>query len=814
MPGGDCKDYSKYHDRADSNGDIISSWAENVSAGHFRCTICNSSALTFNRGMVSFNQHAGGKVHRENIKKTDKYRKQLSISQSFKAVNEETEVERELNKKIQNLEIDIVRRCSSHNVPLRFVSCLTDLLETHLSNDNAKDIVQGLKLKETKARYVAQHGIAKTYLEETIQKLQTCDAFSIGFDESEMNKVHEMEILVMIANKKEGIELRHYRTVALDGTDAETISNTIIEQLQDDNINWKQKLISLMTDGCPTMQGCASGVKKRIIDQAPQIIDFGSCNGHHIGNAARHACSEIHVTNDYDKLCEVFIDVIYDIGGAPGKGLKKKEAFERLAKEKGREVVPFASYGGTRFRGYTNCIIPILHNWESIIDYYSNVGNPTDRQKKLIDFFVTKEFESLLKLNFIMAATKDVMEAIDYFEVRENKIHLARAKMETVLRTQLMKFMKKSVVDKIDDDGKVCKRTGNELLLINLDEDSNFLSKNSVFIGQKCSQIIRDLGLEPSYPQLDWFFKMVFDFYTTLVTKMIGYFSIGLRSIELEYMDAFSPNNRRSADTFDKILFLGGSFTKVLNNIRPHDGFDKLRKEVELYQVDEEVRKIDPNLSYNNYWMKVEEITEGSEKWVVYEVLPRFARALGTPFNSGSEMERGFSKQSDILRDPKRNGLKHETLDTCLQIRFGMESKETVSKCSHSNCSNCCKCHCNLAEISDKMRENCSNAYRTLKSVEQSKKNDTIDVQQESENEGLKKRLNKFKESLSKRSTFYQAQPRNKKQVLTDKNAAMEERKRQAEVNNNFNKPGPSKKKKIPIRKHRDIDSDVIVDNI
>ena len=74
-----------------------------------------------------------------------------------------------------------------------------------------------------------------------------------------------------------------------------------------------------------------------------------------------------------------------------------------------------------------------------------------------------------------------------------------------------------------------------------------------------------------------------------------------------------------SSDTFDKILFLGGSFTKVLNNIRPHDGFDKLRKEVELYQVDEEVRKIDPNLSYNNYWMKVEEITEGSEEWVVYE---------------------------------------------------------------------------------------------------------------------------------------------------------------------------------------------------
>ena len=64
---------------------------------------------------------------------------------------------------------------------------------------------------------------------------------------------------------------------------------------------------------------------------------------------------------------------------------------------------------------------------------------------------ITASSSVLLKLNFIMAATKDLVDAIDYFETRENKIHLMRTKMESVLRTQLLKFLMKSVVDKIEE---------------------------------------------------------------------------------------------------------------------------------------------------------------------------------------------------------------------------------------------------------------------------------------------------------------------------------------------------------------------------
>ena len=44
-------------------------------------------------------------------------------------------------------------------------------------------------------------------------------------------------------------------------------------------------------------------------------------------------------------------------------------------------------------------------------------------------------------------------------------------------------------------------------------------------------------------------------------------------------------------------------------------------------------------------------------------------------------MDRGFSKQSDALRDVKRNRMTHGSLDAHLQIRCGVDSVETCERC-------------------------------------------------------------------------------------------------------------------------------------
>lgn len=51
--------------------------------------------------------------------------------------------------------------------------------------------------------------IARTYHQETVQLIRESEAFSLGFDESEMNKREEMEIVVKMAHREHGIITRH-----------------------------------------------------------------------------------------------------------------------------------------------------------------------------------------------------------------------------------------------------------------------------------------------------------------------------------------------------------------------------------------------------------------------------------------------------------------------------------------------------------------------------------------------------------------------------------------------------------------------------
>ena len=153
----------------------------------------------------------------------------------------------------------------------------------------------------------------------TISKLKVCDGFSIGFDESEVNKESECETMVILSLKETGIELRHYRTIDLYATDAETIVNSLLDQMDEDQVPWRTRLIAPMTDGCNTMAGHLTGVKKRLAAAVPDLKDLGSCNDHHIGNAAQKGVESFD-----EDVKEVLVNVYFDLGGAKGKGLKKK----------------------------------------------------------------------------------------------------------------------------------------------------------------------------------------------------------------------------------------------------------------------------------------------------------------------------------------------------------------------------------------------------------------------------------------------------------------------------------------------------------
>ena len=104
--------------------------------------------------------------------------------------------------------------------------------------------VQRMKLGRTKGHYYAAHGIGKTYQDETVRLLKECDAFSTGFDESEVNKTSEHEILVKLSHPVSGIELRHYRMIDLEETlrGKETTMDLLSRKKREEDLNTKKIL--------------------------------------------------------------------------------------------------------------------------------------------------------------------------------------------------------------------------------------------------------------------------------------------------------------------------------------------------------------------------------------------------------------------------------------------------------------------------------------------------------------------------------------------------------------------------------------------
>ena len=259
------------------------------------------------------------------------------------------------------------------------------------------------------------------------------------------------------------------------------------------------------------MQGRIGGVKKLLSDRIPELLDPGSCNDHHLSNAMKHA------VNAFDPDIEqALVNIYMDIGGAPGRGLKRKKAFEKVCKELGLSPIPIKKFCTTRFRGIRTCLKPVLHNLHGIIKYYSQLKKPTNRQVLLRDYFVSREMLSYLNMNFIYSATREIDEAIDHFEKRQTLIFDARERMEKILRSSILKFHKEGAVKELDDENNAVKKTGAQLLQFDVDSQTTKLGNRSIFIGEECKKFIMQLSLHPKSPQLSKFYEKVTMFHRTV----------------------------------------------------------------------------------------------------------------------------------------------------------------------------------------------------------------------------------------------------------------------------------------------------------
>ena len=467
-----AKQLSSYEDKKDKNGVKVSTWAEQVMPGIAVCKTCvPNRRISFKKGKGDLFNHSESDVHVKSIKGDVAKPGGMDLFLE----GHRNEVENDVKKQANDLEIAVVTFLSRHSVPPGEAECLMKIMKKFAPDS---DIIQHVRLGREKARYLTIHGVGDTFEKDTVTKIKNCDAFSVQIDESEVNKVSQLEVVAKIATVNEGIEIRHYKCLDLEKGDAETITDTLLDAFTDDGIDFKAKLIDVGMDGCSTMQGHKSGVITRLKEKVPQLVSTGSCNSHNCSNTMQHS------TEAFDAdMKNALVDIHQDLGGAKGRGLKKKKEFEAVCRSIGLEPMPIKRFVSTRFRTLRYCIKPVLDNYLGIVAYYKSVKKPTVRQKRLIKYFVERCDINRIRLKFIFAATRDLNVAIDFFEEQAAHIHNTSEKLESILCTQYRKILDESELSLLDDEtDELRKKSKKELVNIDL-EKAKTITNKELFIG-------------------------------------------------------------------------------------------------------------------------------------------------------------------------------------------------------------------------------------------------------------------------------------------------------------------------------------------
>ena len=607
-----------------------------------------------------------------------------------------------------------------------------------------------VKLGRTKAGYLTTFGIGETFEKETIDKLKNCDAFSIQIDESEVNKVSQLEIRANLSSKGKGIERRHFKVVDLEAGDAGTITETVLEAFIEDGIDVKGKLIDIGMDGCSTMQGIKNGVITRMMKEIPQLRSTGSCNSHNLANTMKHA------TEKFDPDIKLaLVDLYQDIGGSKGKGLKKKKEFEAVARDMGLEPKPVKRFVDTRFRTLLVCISPVLHNYLAIVKYYRTLKKPTDRQKRLQAFFVDREDKSRIELKFLIGTT-EFTAAIDFFEESQAHVHNTKDKLEQILVGQLGKILDDKHLNNLDAKEELVRKPTVEIVNLEIDE-AEVLPNKKIFVGQEVNKELKSLGLSPQSVQIKWFYEKVKTFHVTAAKFLLKYFKVALSDEAMDNMVALDPKKQSHFLTPRKLTRLSNQYSKIVDNIDLFGGQDKIQEEVKMYVVDEDVKVLEKK-DYEGFWKSVGDLQEGD--WPKYDILPRFALAMGTKNSATGDVERSFSTMNLIHQNRQRNCMRQETLDAHLHIRSGVECEEIIEKCDKCEKGSRDHCHCVLTIISTEMKSNCRKAWEKCK-VAQGEAASIKEHVKESNEEKYNKvvsaeseRIQKLKEKLCNRSDF------------------------------------------------------------
>lgn len=201
---------------------------------------------------------------------------------------EMTETFTPLVDRVANAEAMVLSFMSEHSLSSAKVPHLIALAKG-LAHD--KKALDSLAMDRTTASYKLTHGLAKTFKDEIVTKLQN-NYFSMNIDEAtSSNNLKVLPVLVsFFCPDKQKVVIHHLESLSIIKVNSESLFQALSSLFDNLKIPWSN-LMSILMDSCNVMRGSKKGLEQLIRKRkAPHLIDIDGDSCFHAHNAAKAFC--------------------------------------------------------------------------------------------------------------------------------------------------------------------------------------------------------------------------------------------------------------------------------------------------------------------------------------------------------------------------------------------------------------------------------------------------------------------------------------------------------------------------------------------
>ena len=229
--------------------------------------------------------------------------------------------------------------------------------------------------------------------------------------------------------------------------------------------------ISLGADNAPVMSGKDKGVYGLLLKKNPKLFMSG-CVCHLIHKAAEKGASCLPISVD-----QLLIDVYYYLD----KSSKRQAAFKDMQILHEVNENKILKHVNTRWLSIKRCLPRILDNWEPLLSFFKNQEKVTKDASKERVTRLRKIFSSptnRLICLFLTDALQPFDEINTELQSDAPKIHLVRRRLEKLLRSLLIRFVKPSAM------------INKSLTEVKIDVQENLKENVDLHIGQEALDFI------------------------------------------------------------------------------------------------------------------------------------------------------------------------------------------------------------------------------------------------------------------------------------------------------------------------------------